>query len=484
MGILRMGFTLAVVLACAGIGADARGQEQEIQNAKARMEELAVIQSELTGKQADLDRLQKLGDPWVPGAEKRRESMQRLERDIATLQARQRAAREGLNAALEAFRKSTAKLEALRKRALKTREYVSATAKDDSNRVRALETIDRDLPRLSGAELPALANTLDTVHGLLLKGRPIELIGKDLEEMVKANPALKGVAAQFNDILKDLVQVPIPDRPKVWMSRLGKLEKLFALLKNLAGVPAEDPTKSGSMESLTALVDFMKELTPEELSPAKGYFTMMLASMESIGESLKKLKLELAAKNLDMLEIVAGYEAPLPVSQQPYPKELFGLFEPLTTLDPCLVGTWEARDVAQFAGYRVTFTASGTQTVDYTNAKPLEYGSGESITWAGIGTDRIATKNGVATILESRPGSVTMTLKSPVIPNPVVWKLGTLMGLAGLGSTTGDNKYVCTRTRTKEKGSTDDQGDTLTYQGSTHRERHPNYAVKLTRVKH
>ena len=151
-------------------------------------------------------------------------------------------------------------------------------------------------------------------------------------------------------------------------------------------------------------------------------------------------------------------------------------------IDPCLVGTWVAEKVDLYKGFRVTFTAAGRQTIDYANAEPQKFSNGDTIVWAGVGTNIISTKDGVASIVTSFEGSVTWTLNSSGT-GPVVLKLSTAMGLGGLGYATGDNKYVCLRApKTVERGSEPSQGDLLEYQGSNRGDRVPDYAVRLRRV--
>jgi hypothetical protein len=139
-------------------------------------------------------------------------------------------------------------------------------------------------------------------------------------------------------------------------------------------------------------------------------------------------------------------------------------------LDRCLVGSWVTKSVSAFAGFTVTFTSDGTQTVDYGQSEPQKFPNGDEITWRGIGSNVIATKDGIASIKQTKPGSVTTTIRSPALKQTAELKLGTRLGLAGLGSAAGDNKYVCT-------------ADTLTYSGSTRSDGAANFPIVLARRK-
>lgn len=139
-------------------------------------------------------------------------------------------------------------------------------------------------------------------------------------------------------------------------------------------------------------------------------------------------------------------------------------------LDRCLVGSWVTKSVSAFSGFTVTFTSDGTQTVDYGQSEPQKFPNGDEITWRGSGSNVIATSGGVASIKQEKPGTVTMTMKSPALKQSAELKFGTRLGLAGLGGAAGDNKYVCT-------------ADTLSYSGSTRADRAANFAITLARRK-
>ena len=143
------------------------------------------------------------------------------------------------------------------------------------------------------------------------------------------------------------------------------------------------------------------------------------------------------------------------------------------TIDPCLVGTWEAPAGAPFAGYRVIFRPDGTQIVDYSKAVPLKLeASKETITWTGIGSNLISTANKAAQVKEERPGSVKLTLVTPAAPIPIVWDAGAakMPGPGALGSAVDNTRYACTDA-------------SLSYQGSTHRNRQANFPVNLKKLR-
>ena len=146
--------------------------------------------------------------------------------------------------------------------------------------------------------------------------------------------------------------------------------------------------------------------------------------------------------------------------------------------DPCLVGSWEAVSVTFESGYisgaggtgfRVTVKPDGTQSVDYSAMLPFE-GKPDTISYSGTAEGRIRTRDGVALLdQQTVKGSVAMTLKTPAAPQPIVWKMDGQLGPGGLGVTTGENRYLCNR-------------DTLSYRGSTHRDRRANFPVELKRL--
>jgi len=155
------------------------------------------------------------------------------------------------------------------------------------------------------------------------------------------------------------------------------------------------------------------------------------------------------------------------------------------SIDPCLVGTWEAREVKQIMytpgakmpiggeGIRVTFQANGTQATDYANMKPVEWDSGTRFanghTFRGSAVGQIKTDGGVATVLRMQRAEVTMQLwdsggqrKFPPMKLPG-------LGPGGLGSTAQDNGYVCA-------------GNSLQYKTSVAADKRPSFAIRFARV--
>jgi hypothetical protein len=149
-----------------------------------------------------------------------------------------------------------------------------------------------------------------------------------------------------------------------------------------------------------------------------------------------------------------------------------------SAFDACLVGTWVATTVKPTSsfiedggdGFRITFEQDGTQTIDYSMMKPFQlrpnqFGSRDSQTYSGTASARISTENNKAKIEQIiKAGAVfhgSKVNEAPPMPMPG-------LGFAGLGDTSGDNSYTCTR-------------DSLEYQGSMHANRTPNVTIKLTR---
>jgi len=143
-----------------------------------------------------------------------------------------------------------------------------------------------------------------------------------------------------------------------------------------------------------------------------------------------------------------------------------------SSIDACLVGTWLATTVTTRNsrilgggdGFRVTFEQNGTETIDYSSAKPLQL-RGDTMTYRGTATARITTEKDKATIKQIIKTGVLMSLsavnEASAMPMP---------GLAygGLGDTAGGITYVCTN-------------DSLQYQGSMSAKSTADVTIKLTR---
>jgi hypothetical protein len=145
-------------------------------------------------------------------------------------------------------------------------------------------------------------------------------------------------------------------------------------------------------------------------------------------------------------------------------------------IDPQLIGTWECISFKESVGsvtgggtgFRVTFKSDGTESVDYSNMKPVMSGLRDKTTYSGTAMARISTNDGVAKIEKMVSAGAVMTVDSatghfslPKLPG---------LGPGGLGSTADKNSYKCSE-------------DTLEYQTSAARDGHANTTVKLTRVK-
>jgi len=149
-------------------------------------------------------------------------------------------------------------------------------------------------------------------------------------------------------------------------------------------------------------------------------------------------------------------------------------------LDPCLVGSWVATEVAFLdqsrharsggTGFVVAFTDEGLQTTDYSSMAPIAIDD-DAWRFKGSATAHITTKDGIAEIAGpiGGPGVLFhMSAKFPDIPFMPFPGLGP----GGLGSTDSDNQYVCEK-------------ETLSYKASVGSglggARPPQYGVKLKR---
>lgn len=139
--------------------------------------------------------------------------------------------------------------------------------------------------------------------------------------------------------------------------------------------------------------------------------------------------------------------------------------EPAGLIDKCLVGKWQSTE-----GIQVTFKADGTQTIDYANMKPFIAGK-DRITFTGTTTGLIEAQNNIAVLKKILQSSLKMTLFLGVVGHDVaVWDLKDRLGPGALGEATGNNAYACTE-------------ETLTYQGTTHRDKRPTWTLRFTRIK-
>jgi|GEM_PF-3321044 hypothetical protein len=163
---------------------------------------------------------------------------------------------------------------------------------------------------------------------------------------------------------------------------------------------------------------------------------------------------------------------------------LIGVFWPACgSMDRCLLGSWLATSVTPLnksasgatggAGYRVTFTADGGESIDYSTTAPLVFpdstpANPDTFTYRGNASAHISTANGVAKIETLDQQAAVVHLASA--GRKFVQKIPGL-GPGGLGSTANNNAYTCA-------------GDTLEYRASDAVDKHPTFYVKLKRQKH
>jgi hypothetical protein len=146
------------------------------------------------------------------------------------------------------------------------------------------------------------------------------------------------------------------------------------------------------------------------------------------------------------------------------------------SIDACLVGTWEATTVTALRapgiggeGYRVTFAADGTQTIDYAQTKlwTTSDGSVTTLFW-GTAKGRISTQNKTVRL----DGIEQAEVMRKVTWTDVVTEVRPVPGLGpgGLGTTANDNGYDCSQ-------------NSLEYKTSMVEDRGPTHSVKLVREK-
>jgi len=143
-------------------------------------------------------------------------------------------------------------------------------------------------------------------------------------------------------------------------------------------------------------------------------------------------------------------------------------------IDPCLVGTWEAKTVTVLRapgiggeGFQVTVTADGTLSIDYSATKLWTTGDSRNrVEYRGTARAQIATVNNTARIVRIEKSDVTRTITwGDVVTKDL---LTANLGPGGLGNTARDNGYVC-------------RGDSLEYKTSGAVDRSPTHSIKLMR---
>jgi len=144
-------------------------------------------------------------------------------------------------------------------------------------------------------------------------------------------------------------------------------------------------------------------------------------------------------------------------------------------MDRCLLGTWECisfkENIRSYTGggtgFRVTFAADGTETVDYGPMQPIKAGN-DIVSYVGTASAKVSTKDGVARVdrminagarLNAVAAEVGLNWK-PKIPG---------LGAGGLGGTKDGSKYTCTQ-------------EILEYETSSAADQRPNCSVKLKRI--
>jgi hypothetical protein len=162
---------------------------------------------------------------------------------------------------------------------------------------------------------------------------------------------------------------------------------------------------------------------------------------------------------------------------------LIGAFWPdCGAMDRCLVGLWLATSVNALGkaaggatggdGFRVTFTADGTESIDYSTTNTLVFkdstpAAPDTFIYRGSSAAHISTANGVAKIESVDESKVVINVNAG--GHKFVQKVPGL-GPGGLGSTASNNGYTCA-------------GDSLEYRSSDAVDKHPTYYVKLKRQK-
>ena len=152
------------------------------------------------------------------------------------------------------------------------------------------------------------------------------------------------------------------------------------------------------------------------------------------------------------------------------------------SIDPCLVGSWEATSVEFLApypagmtgatGFRVTFKRDGTETIDYSAMKPVAFSDStpakpDNYAYSGVASAHISTDKKTAKIESIDGAGVTRTINATGYHIPL--HLPDL-GPGALGNTANNNNYSCTE-------------DSLEYQTADTRGQNPNFSFKLTRLK-
>jgi hypothetical protein len=151
-------------------------------------------------------------------------------------------------------------------------------------------------------------------------------------------------------------------------------------------------------------------------------------------------------------------------------------------IDPCLVGTWrsvEAKLQTKFgnwsggSGFTIVIKKDGTLNADYTAMVPVSNTTDkvfEEFIYSGTASGLITTKDKVATVrsILNKNVGLRYTINGSQM---FEYKAIPSLGPGGLGSTAGENGYVCTDTSLEFKASSGSIG------GKT------DFALKLSRIK-
>lgn len=303
------------------------------------------------------------------------------------------AAEKAYQAALAAYQKEMEPYDKLLRKALQSRNTIvqlrDKAGRDPEKACRALQAIRRDLEVLQGPQITALQNALEWAQTLGHGASSDALSDAVASQLSGLSPdnalvdlimdTLKGVASQgttskpLTEKLPDLFDVNL-------LSVADALNKSLRIAKL---VQKSDAVIPNDVALTASVLDAVKELWPEKLSPIKQYLAFELAILEEIQDLTQQLQIAESSKNLDLLVQWVDSDQVQPVL---YPggdrnRVLFGRVARVGTCFD-LTGTWTA-DGYELNPEELTISHAGDQVLAVKTGKTDNNVPKGQVSWKG-----------------------------------------------------------------------------------------------------
>ena len=211
------------------------------------------------------------------------------------------------------------------------------------NKRRALRTLERDMAKLSGSAFNDYMFFVESVAELIRAGRPVEEAKHQIKEWVSQDPTLDFVSEPFLDMISEVYNIVKETAEHTRMERLKKFDKIMGrsakVWKGVSVITATtgDPLQSVALVKLDKLLDFIGELFPPNLYPAKSYISIQRTMLGSILEDVPEIQAgrarynvtRLIRKGSDGVEIVSNLPSAWGIE---HVNTLFGEIEPVPKL--------------------------------------------------------------------------------------------------------------------------------------------------------